>query len=391
MTAAAGQLAELLSESIDAARERERTAFARAAGPHEKLLVLFGAGNLGRKTLAGLRQIGTEPLAFADNDAQRWGTMESGLPILSPAEAARRLGKSAAFIICVWTAGQKHRTRDLRKQLMDLGCTTTVPFGLLFWGYPELFLPHIGVDLPHKVLADKDAVQQAFACLADDASRAEYVAQLRFRLHFDCDGLPEPVNHRQYWPTEITRFDPHEHFVDCGALDGDTIADVLKHGTMGFDHLTAFEPDPANLHRLRAYISALPASVASRIVVHEAAVGARRERLRFNATGNAAAAVGAGGIEVQCVTLDAVLAKETPTYIKMDIEGSELDALDGAREVIGRCSPRLAVCVYHRQDHLWRVPLRIRQLGDAYRIYLRPYAQEGFELVCYGIPPAFAL
>ncbi len=387
MTPDSGRLTDLLSEEIAAAQERERTAFACAAAPHENSLVLFGAGNLGRKTLAGLRQIGIAPLAFADNDSQRWGMTESGLPILAPADAAARFGKSAAFVICVWTAGQNHRTRDLRKQLADLGCTTTVPFGLLFWQYPGLFLPHISVDLPHKVLADKEAVQRAFACLADDASRAEYFAQLRFRLYFDCDALPEPATHRQYWPTDITRFGQHEHFVDCGALNGDTIADIIAHGPLGFDRLTAFEPDPANLRKLHAFLRTLPPSVASRILVHDAAVGARHERVPFNATGNAAAAIGAGNMEVQCVTLDATMAGEAPTYIKMDIEGAELDALDGAREVIARCQPLLAVCAYHRQDHLWRVPLRIRRLCDTYRIYLRPYAREGFELVCYAVPP----
>ena len=56
------------------------------------------------------------------------------------------------------------------------------------------------------------------------------------------------------------------------------------------------------------------------------------------------------------VTLDEALSGEGPTYIKFDIEGSELDALDGGRETITRYRPKLAVCVYHLPDHLCAFP-----------------------------------
>lgn len=71
----------------------------------------------------------------------------------------------------------------------------------------------------------------------------------------------------------------------------------------------------------------------------------------------------------------------------MDIEGSELDALVGAQELIRRANPILAVCAYHRQDHLWRVPLLIHSISDQYRFFLRPHGSEGWDLVCYAVPP----
>ena len=93
-------------------------------------------------------------------------------------------------------------------------------------------------------------------------------------------------------------------------------------------------------------------------------------------------------IALTCVTLDENLGDihTMPTYIKMDIEGSELDALAGARNIIKKEMPILTICLYHRYDDLWRIPLFIHSLADDYRLFLRPHEIEGWQLVCYAVP-----
>jgi hypothetical protein len=71
----------------------------------------------------------------------------------------------------------------------------------------------------------------------------------------------------------------------------------------------------------------------------------------------------------------------------MDIEGAEIDALNGASEAIKRFRPILAICVYHKPDHLWKVPLLISTYSDDYSLFLRPHDEEGWELVLYAVPP----
>ena len=83
---------------------------------------------------------------------------------------------------------------------------------------------------------------------------------------------------------------------------------------------------------------------------------------------------------------DELLEHEHPTFIKMDIEGAEPDALRGARATIARHRPILAVCVYHLQDHLWSIPLTLREMCGEYDFVLRPHNEEGWDLVCYGVP-----
>ena len=76
----------------------------------------------------------------------------------------------------------------------------------------------------------------------------------------------------------------------------------------------------------------------------------------------------------------------TPTYIKMDIEGAELEALWGARRILKEHSPVLAICAYHTSDHLWQIPFLIHAIQPDYKLYLRRYAEGAFELVWYAVP-----
>ncbi len=380
------QLEELLSERIASAMDREQSAFDKLTSPFNKSLVLFGAGGLGRKTLAGLRQVGIEPLAFADNNASLWDCTVEGVPVFSPQAAAQRFADRAAFVVTIWRGEGTDRMPERQQQLLDLGCAKVIPFGYLFWKYPNVFLPHYACDLPHKVYEQADDVQRAFSLWADPASRHEYLAQLRWRILLDFDELPSPVTHEIYFPDDLVSSLPAEAFVDCGAFDGDTLRSFIQRRGAVFGQIVAFEPDPANFQALQQYVATLPRTLQERIAIYQLAVGARREKVRFSATGTEAASVGSGPLETECATLDEILDNCQPTYIKMDIEGSELDAIRGARRTIERSLPVLAVCVYHRQDHLWQIPSLIHSISDQYRFFLRPHLLEVWDLVCYAVP-----
>jgi FkbM family methyltransferase len=385
------RLAALLAEPLDDARTRESTTFDRLAEPFGARLVLFGAGNLGRKALAGLRALGTEPLAFTDNNPALHGRTVEGLPVLPPQEAAHRFGASATFVVTIWLGeGHDHMAERIR-QLTDLGCVRVVPFNSLFWKHAPAFLPHYALDLPHRVLLQREAVAEAFALFQDPASRAEFLAQLRWRLLADFDTLADPVAHEIYFPPDLLSLRPDEAFVDCGAFDGDTAAAFLRQSGGAFATYDAFEPDPGNFERLHAWREAQSPDVRDRIRLHPTATGARAGRIRFDALGTGSSHVGSGSLEVPCRTLDEVLADQRPTYLKMDIEGAELETLAGASGILREARPALAVCVYHLQDHLWRVPLLINATSGAYRFFLRPHLMEVWDLVCYAIPVERAL
>jgi FkbM family methyltransferase len=327
---------KLLREDPSSVQRRERAAFDEAVAGRGRSLVLFGAGGLGRKTLAGLRQVGVEPLAFADNNPELWGKSVGGLPVLSLPDAGREYGRTAAFVCTIWRGEGTDTMESRTNQLRAAGCTVVVPFGPLFWKYPEVFVPHYSFDFPDDLL----------------------------ELRSD------------------------EQLIDCGAFDGDTVRAFLKRQDEAFASVDSFEPDPANFKKLEGYVSNLRPPLRAKVRVHPCAVGSRTEIVRFNAQANEASFVGAGELEVRCVDLDHYLAGRAPTYIKMDIEGFEPEALQGASGIIRQHAPVLAICVYHKQDHVWRLPLLMRSLSEEYRLYLRPHLLEVWDLVCYAVPHA---
>ena len=236
-------LRELLSEEVASAIQREHTAFDEQALPFGERLVLFGAGGLGRKTLTGLRQAGLEPLAFADNNPALWGQQLEGVPVFSPEAAAHEFAKHAAFVVTIWRAGGSHRFEHTRQQLFNLGCSTVLSFAPLFWKYPDIFLPYYAIGLPHQLLQQRKQIAEAFALWADESSRREYLAQVRWRLRLDFDGLSSPVAYAQYFPDDLFDLSPEEVLIDCGAYDGDSLRVFFDRQPAFRGRFFAIEPD----------------------------------------------------------------------------------------------------------------------------------------------------
>jgi FlaA1/EpsC-like NDP-sugar epimerase len=115
------------SESLEAVRAREKSAFAKFAGQNEERLILFGAGPLGRQVFQGLEQAGARPTAFADNNERLWHTEIGGVPVLPPSTAADRYRNSACFVVTIYNGS------PARRQLHTLGCKHVAPFAALFW------------------------------------------------------------------------------------------------------------------------------------------------------------------------------------------------------------------------------------------------------------------
>ena len=383
------QIEQLLSEGVESARTREAAAWDELAHPYGDKIVLFGAGNLGRKLLRGLRSVGIEPLAFSDNDPGLMGKRVQDLQVLSPADAAARYGKSAVFVLSIWRGEGSDRMPDRIAQTRAHGIDRVVPFLPLFWKYPEAFLPHYAVNLPHHLCRQSAQILAVAKLWADDASRFEFLAQLRFRFVGDLGGLPGPVQHEIYFPTDLFRCKGTDSFVDCGAFDGDTIRRYLVRVPDFAGRIDTFEPDPNNLVKLRAYVASLPSALGERIHVHPLAVSSSRKQVRFDATGTEAAAVGtSGSVVVEAAPLDEVLEGVTPSYIKMDTEGSEPAGIVGAKGHLERSAPNLALCVYHSQEHLWSIPALVHKYNADYRLFLRPHLLEGWDTVCYAATPS---
>lgn len=92
-----------------------------------------------------------------------------------------------------------------------------------------------------------------------------------------------------------------------------------------------------------------------------------------------------GDTAIQVTSIDRSLKGKEVTFIKMDIEGSEMEALIGSGDTIKRYKPKLAICVYHRPGDIVDIPQKILELCPGYRLYLRHYSYVDTETVLYAV------
>jgi FkbM family methyltransferase len=378
------ELNDLLSEPYDLAAQR-MTQQARAHETGNELYALYGAGQLGRTVLANLRAAGVEPVAFVDDTRAKQGQIVDGLPVMLPQQAALRHGGRLVFVVTILNPLLNFLTA--RRRLQELTEARVISFLHLAWRYPESFLPYCQFESPLNVLKKAPDIRRAFQLFADEESRRQFVAHLRFRLQLDHEALPACVPDNYFPPGVLPVLPPDVVFVDCGAYDGDSVRAFLAHQQGRFDRIYAFEPDARNCERLRSYVASLGAD-AERIHVLNVGAGQRREKLRFDPAGNMSSSFSASGaVEVDVLPIDEVVeANGVPVYLKFDVEGAEWEALKGCRRLLERARPLMAISVYHRPDDLWQLPLYIESLGLGYYSFLRTQGEDGADVIAYFLP-----
>ena len=377
-------LQELQSEPRATIFEREKTAFDSKSAPFSNSIILFGAGALGRYTLDGLRKIGIRPLAFSDNNSAFWSKSIDGIEVLPPDDAAAHCRHSACFVVTIY------RGSKAREHLHKLDCERVVDFPSLFWKYEKQFIPSSGLELPHRILDQAEDIKIGYSLLHDEDSKREFCAQLRWRVLMDYCQLPDPGDDSHiYFPSDLILPIDDEVLVDCGAFDGDSIRSFLRARRDVFKQIYAVEPDPTNRLALERFRDSLPPLLRARVEIFPYALGSCNKTVSFDSGHSAGSRIvpESGGDAVECRKLDDMPINHHPTYIKMDTEGAEPDAILGAAGILAKCSPVLAACVYHRCEHLWQIPQLVRTISPTHRLLIRRYAEDCWEMVCYAVPP----
>lgn len=222
----------------------------------------------------------------------------------------------------------------------------------------------------------------AYDLLSDDLSRRTFEAFLNAKLAGAAGPLADVSRKEQYFPKGIIELTDHEVFVDGGAYTGDTLLTFMRLTGGRCARACAFEPDPATSERLRATVERRG---LRGVTVRNKGLWSAPATLPFAVWhGTSASAVsGAGEVSVLAETIDQTAPDAT--FIKLDVEGAELEALKGAAATIKRNRPKLAVCVYHKPEDLFEIPLFIKALVPEYRLYLRQHQPVACETVLYAV------
>lgn len=190
---------------------------------------------------------------------------------------------------------------------------------------------------------------------------------------------------KQYFSPDFMRYGEDEVLIDAGCLNLVSALEFKKH-CKSVKKIYAFEPDP---ECYQVCLERKSRKSLSEVEILPYGVWSERATLHFNARADGASRVcETGSSSVQVVPIDDVVPKEERvTMIKMDIEGSELEALKGAKRIIQRDTPKLAICIYHKPEDMTEIPLYIKHLVPDYKLYVRHHSNYENETVLYAIMP----
>ncbi|MBR1702185.1 MAG: FkbM family methyltransferase [Lachnospiraceae bacterium] len=189
----------------------------------------------------------------------------------------------------------------------------------------------------------------------------------------------------QYFEKNIVELADEEVMIDAGSYD---LSTALKYRDICKGKLKkvyALEPDPINY---AACIEKKNMNSFDEAELIPCGSWSKKTKLLFSANGPSGSFLtkGSGEISVDTVALDDIVPfSERVTMIKMDVEGAELESLKGAKGVICRDRPKLAICIYHKPEDLVEIPLYIKKLIPEYKLYIRHYANDATETVLYAV------
>lgn len=247
------------------------------------------------------------------------------------------------------------------------------------------------------ILRNEKKFSESYEMMSDELSQNVFVSFINGKISDSPQMLCSLRDKNGYqYDYDLLALGEDEVIVDCGAYTGDTINDIMKYTYGKCRKIIAFEPDKKNCDTL------MQSAFMDNITVINKGVWDKKDVLRFHSSKSTASSFNeyADGnmtefisdeknyIEVPVTSIDDEI-NEDVTFIKMDIEGSELKALQGASRTIKRCYPKLAICVYHRVDDFITIPQYINSLCSEdvkYKFYMRHHAAWMAETVLYAIP-----
>lgn len=332
-------------------------------------IVIFGAGSVGEAVAECLQEKNIIITAFCDNHKSGWSE-RFNVPITNVATLMSDY-KDAILVICV---GPLYSS-TIKKQVIEAG----FPEEMIFQRY----------NAWHYYSADKfrenyyDGYEWAYNFFSDKWSREIITNRIRGYLGH-CE-LPYVSYNEQYFEEGYMPLSDQEVFYDIGGFDGDT-SETFSRCTNGkYRHIYFFEPDESNLLNAQKKLKDL-----TNITWINKAVWARETEVSFVSEGGSSRCLLGGDNVIPAISIDSFRKEDeethlSPTFMKMDIEGAEQQALIGAVETISQYQPKLAVCVYHKPEDIYELPQTILKYGN-YKMSLSHYTPGMNETVLYALP-----
>ena len=259
------------------------------------------------------------------------------------------------------------------------GCTNVLTIS-------DIYEPNVVEVLDSVFYAEnKDGFERTRALFHDEISQNTFDAFIKSKtMHRNDDLLPFVVPTQYFFDSSPWIYSDEDVLVDCGAFDGDSIRDFISLRGNKYSEIIALEPDKKNYERLRSWISE---SGMANISAINAGVYKEKAVLTFHSSGDMEAYLSEDGdVSIPVESIDDICADKKVSIIKMDIEGSEKDALIGGAKTIKKYEPILMISAYHKKDDLITLVEQIGKLSQNYVYFLRAHKPLPIDVVLYAIP-----
>jgi len=330
---------------------------------------ILGAAGIGIAVKRHLAEKGFNVYSFCDNDKSKVGTIVDGVPVRSFTELCQDDNK--VVLVSVWKYFDEisHQCNAAGIAFYDATLLAGVVFDTI-----EASASFVAQNIQRIA----DISEKLF----DDTSVEIYLAAQISRLFRDRGMMRAYKGTAQYIEQEIAPLGYNEIIFVCGAGNGDTLVGLARQtGEEAIIH--CFEPDKENFRELRDTTAHIP-----NLYCVPYGVGEKSEVLSFcegmhdNSTFS-----GHGKGFAHVISIDDYVKSQgtIPTFITMDIEGWEMNALRGAQKTIAHHKPKLAISLYHRASDFIKIPEFILDLRPDYRIYIRHYTDSYSDTIAYFV------
>jgi len=338
-----------------------------------KNIYVYGAGSYGKEIYSMFSDNGLQIKAYIDKNADKIRSINN-IEVITLEQLTADFEKSV--VVTALVCDKKVRA-DIFDNLKKAGFETVIDAQSIRCYY-------VGFSKNYQLTEDTlKKIKKVYNRLADEKSKNIFIENIYAHLSRDYSrcGKYEDNMHLQYFPEDITFDKGYLSFVDCGGFIGDTVSELMKKTTP--QTVVSFEPSIENFVRLSDVCHSFE-NYPTRFILYNNAVSEDVYQTKFM-TGTGSGTISDNGeMTINVVSLDRVLPKHNPTFIKMDIEGAELNALIGAKKILINAKPDMAICVYHNIDHIWEIPCFINSIDENYDFYLRNYNSYTMETVLYA-------
>ena len=270
---------------------------------------------------------------------------------------------------------------EVKRQLDKIGFKNISYLSLCKYSDLELVHPPFIMDFEDDYANNQDKYSGIYNLLEDEKSKEIFTKVINFKISFDYEFMDGFTNDHegQYFDETIVPEIKNISFLDGGGYVGDTATEVIKNYP-DYKKIWLIEPISENIR-----IAKRELGNCKGIEFLTCGVSDKKETLYFNEEKSFSTIYGKGTQSVEVDTIDNIV-NEKVDFIKLDIEGAEQNAIDGAIKTIKKHRPVLAICIYHKAEDWYKIPEKILSIDSNYKVYLRHYMEGIFESVMYFIP-----